>query len=60
VNAGKRLVGTIYEISSAARGANPAIATHKTNADALAYLPTTNAFAKCVDSSDRFMAGNAR
>jgi hypothetical protein len=60
VNTGERLIGAINEISPAARSAKAAVSSQKTDADPLAHLPTSNAFADNVDSSDDFVARHAR
>jgi hypothetical protein len=58
VNAAKRLIGAINDVSPAAISANTAVAAQKPDADALAHLPTRYPFAEDIDSSDDFMAGN--
>jgi hypothetical protein len=58
VNAAKRLIGAINDVSPAAISANTAVAAQKPDADALAHLPTRYPFAEHIDSSDDFMAGN--
>jgi hypothetical protein len=60
MNTGKRLIGTIDEVSSAAMRANAAVAGEQADSDTLSDFPTRDACAERVDSANDFMTGHAR